>query len=63
MTVKERDINGTESRKTWATCDAFSVDAIVVYMQQASNPDPPFAYIHLSHPLKCHRWSPKEETT
>ena len=39
------------------------MDAIVVYMQQASNRDPQVAYIQLSHPLKRHRRSPKEETT
>ena len=63
LTAKERDVNGKESRKTWATCDAVSGDAIVVYMQQASNRDPQVAYIQLSHPLKRHRRSPKEETT
>ncbi|PSN36111.1 hypothetical protein C0J52_17193 [Blattella germanica] len=63
MTVNERNVNGNESRKTWATCDTVSGDAIVVYMQQQSNRDPQVAYIQLSHPLKRHRWSPKEETT
>ncbi|PSN30358.1 hypothetical protein C0J52_27157 [Blattella germanica] len=63
MTVKERDVDGKQSWKTWATCDAVAVDAIVVYMQQASNQDPRVAYIQLSHPLKRRRLLPKVETT
>ncbi|PSN41840.1 hypothetical protein C0J52_16234 [Blattella germanica] len=61
--TNERDVGVEESRKTWETCDAGSGDAIVVYMQQASNEDPQVAYIQLLHHLKRHRRSPKEETT
>mgnify|MGYP003623664558 CR=1 FL=1 len=40
MTVKEQDVNGKELRKTWATCDAVSGDAIVVYMQEVWKQNP-----------------------